>query len=63
MTVLPVGFVVDSVVFGALLYPVMLVPGVIVRRFRRRRGLCGKCGYPIGVSPVCTECGAEVVAG
>lgn len=28
---------------------------------RRRSGLCEKCAYPIGVSPVCTECGAAVV--
>lgn len=27
---------------------------------RRRRGLCQRCAYPIGVSPVCTECGSPV---
>ena len=31
------------------------------RTRRRRRGQCEKCAYPIGVSPVCTECGAAVV--
>jgi len=28
------------------------------RRRRRRKGLCDWCAYPIGQSPVCTECGA-----
>ena len=27
------------------------------RVIRRRRGLCPKCAYPMGDSPVCTECG------
>jgi hypothetical protein len=60
MTILPLRFAINSVVFAALLYPMVLMPGVIARRFRRRRGMCGKCGYPVGVSPVCTECGAGV---
>lgn len=34
---------------------------VLVERRRRRRGSCPGCGYPIGVSAVCTECGREVV--
>ena len=27
------------------------------RLIRRRRGLCPGCGYPMGESDVCTECG------
>jgi hypothetical protein len=27
---------------------------------RLKRGLCPECEYPIGTSPVCTECGAAV---
>ena len=30
----------------------------LTRRFSRiERGLCPKCGYPMGESAVCTECG------
>ena len=33
----------------------------MLRHYKRaERALCGRCGYPIGVSPVCTECGAVV---
>jgi len=28
--------------------------------WRQSRGLCRTCAYPIGQSPVCTECGAAV---
>ena len=28
--------------------------------YRRKRGLCPACAYPIGTSPVCTECGAAI---
>lgn len=36
--------------------------GVICRAARRRRGMSGHCGYPVGASPVCTECGRVVRA-
>ena len=37
----------------------LLIPGPFaLRRFLRlRRGLCPKCAYPMGESPVCSECG------
>jgi hypothetical protein len=41
----------------------LLVQAVLVERRRRRRGLCPGCGYPIGVSAVCTECGREIGEG
>jgi hypothetical protein len=37
-------------------------PILIVRLIRWRRGRCVACGYPIGASPVCTECGRKVRA-
>jgi hypothetical protein len=57
------GFAVNMLAyFGALFVPTALYK--IARHGRRwhreRRGCCVKCGYPIGVSPVCTECGAEL---
>jgi hypothetical protein len=30
------------------------------RSLRVKRGLCPACAYPVGVSPVCTECGGCV---
>lgn len=33
------------------------MPGLVRAHYRRRRGLCPACAYPVGVSPVCTECG------
>jgi hypothetical protein len=33
-----------------------------VKRSRARRGLCPACAYPIGTSPVCTECGKMLAA-
>lgn len=32
----------------------------IIDRRRRKLGRCSSCGYPVGVSPVCTECGAAI---
>jgi hypothetical protein len=57
---IPVGFVVDTVFYAAILWLLFAAPGR-VRRWRRvRRGLCAKCAYPIGASDVCTECGAHI---
>jgi hypothetical protein len=30
------------------------------RLYRRANGLCPACAYPIGTSPVCTECGHQL---
>jgi hypothetical protein len=48
-----------------LSYPAMaLVRGPLRRFRRRRRGLCGKCGYNLtgNVTGVCSECGASIAA-
>jgi hypothetical protein len=57
------GFAGNTLVFG-LIY---LAPMLLMMTFRSMRGIwrrkhkrCGNCGFPIGVSPVCTECGADV---
>jgi hypothetical protein len=42
---------------AALVWFVPLLARRLVRRWRHR---CIACGYPIGTSPVCTECGREV---
>ena len=56
------GVAVNAAVWTAVLWSVLCGPGTARRALRRRRGLCLRCGYPVGVSPVCTECGAAVPA-
>ena len=51
------GFAVNTLFYAALLW--LLIPGpfALRRLVRVRRGLCPKCAYPMGESPVCSECG------
>ncbi len=51
------GFAVNTVFYAAILS--LLIAGLFALRgfIRTRRGLCPKCGYPMGESAVCTECG------
>lgn len=51
------GFILNTAFYAALLWMMVKVPGMERRAIRRSRGLCPKCAYPIGESPVCTECG------
>ena len=62
LPVLPIwtGFVVNTVVYATVTMGAMLAPGWVVRRRRRRRGLCVWCGYPRGEGEVCSECGKEL---
>lgn len=54
------GFAVNSLVWGGAMPPLILAARSVRGLVRRRRGQCVKCGYPVGTSPVCTECGREV---
>jgi hypothetical protein len=54
------GFAINNVVYATILWLLFFAPFAARRMLRRRRGLCEKCAYPIGVSAVCTECGAAV---
>ena len=51
------GFAVNTFFYAAVLW--LLIPGpFLLRRFiRMKRGRCVKCGYPLGDSAVCSECG------
>lgn len=54
------GFIVNSLLYGAVMF-LLFWPLTRARRWRRRRrGLCVRCAYPIGASDVCTECGAAI---
>ncbi len=54
------GFAVNTLFF-AIVAASVWTPIVALRRYsRRRHGQCPACGYPVGVSAVCTECGRAV---
>ncbi len=52
------GFALNTLFYAALLWLLfLLAPRQIRRHVRVRRGLCPACGYPVGESAVCSECG------
>ena len=57
---IPLGFAINTIFYAAILWLLFAVPGFVRRRIRIKRGLCQACGYPIGTSDVCTECGAPL---
>lgn len=57
------GFIANTLLYAAIVLGLMQLPGFIRRARRRRRGQCTACGYPIGTSATCTECGRAVTAG
>jgi len=57
------GFAINTIFYAAILWVVFFVPGMVKRTLRRRRNLCPACAYPVGMSPICTECGAVVYKG
>lgn len=54
------GLLGDAALFGGALGILAAIPFAARRASRRWRGRCGRCGYPIGASPVCSECGGKV---
>jgi len=60
LRVMWVGFAVNSLMFASLLWLILSAP-LDYRRWKRiKRGCCPACGYPVGASAVCTECGGAV---
>jgi hypothetical protein len=51
------GFAINTVFYAFILWLLLAAPFALRRRRRIRRGLCPACAYPVGDSPVCTECG------
>ena len=51
------GLLLDSVLYGAALGVLILVPRELIRLRRWRRHRCPTCGYPVGSSLRCPECG------
>lgn len=56
------GFAVNMLAYAGLLWGLFLSGSALRRALRAYRRQCRTCGYPIGTSPVCTECGAAVLA-
>src|SRR5262249_17329132 len=54
------GFAINTVFYAAVLWGLFAGPFALRRTIRRRRGQCAACGYPVGASKVCTECGAQL---
>ena len=54
------GFAINTVFYAAVLWGLFAFPFALRRTIRRRRGQCPACGYPVGTSPRCTECGKPV---
>lgn len=56
-----VGFIGNTLFYASILWLIFALKPLF-RRHRLKRGLCPACAYPIGVSPVCTECGQPVIS-
>jgi hypothetical protein len=57
---IPVGFLADTMIFAALWWLMLITPGILRRRCRRKCGRCIRCGYDLAASPTrCPECGAS----
>ena len=54
------GFAINTIFYGAILWPLIGGPFVLRRHIRRKRGLCLTCGYDLrhAEHDVCPECGA-----
>jgi hypothetical protein len=55
------GFVINTLFYATILWVMWFVSRKVKRTLRGRRGVCQACSYPIGTSPVCTECGANLL--
>jgi hypothetical protein len=57
------GFAINTLFYAGILWGGWLLfaaPLAVRRRRRIKRGLCPACAYPVGDSPVCTECGKQL---
>jgi hypothetical protein len=54
------GFAINTLLYAIILWTLFALPFAWRRRRRISRGLCAACGYPVGMSDVCTKCGRPV---
>lgn len=55
------GLILNTLFYAVLIWGVVSGPGAARRAFRKHRNRCPACGYPIGTSIICTECGCQLV--
>lgn len=53
-------FTLNSLFYAAVLWLVWTVPALVRGMVRHLRGCCPRCGYPIGPSERCSECGRVI---
>ncbi|MCA9281548.1 MAG: hypothetical protein H6812_12670 [Phycisphaeraceae bacterium] len=56
-SLLPLGTIINTLFYAAILFVLWIAPGVLIRWNRARRGLCRHCAYNITGVAVCPECG------
>ena len=56
-----IGFALNALFYSVAPRVLYRAPFALRGWLRLRRGQCPVCAYPIGVSPVCTECGKPVI--
>lgn len=54
------GFAVNTLLYAVCFSLMLRFCPSAIRRARLRKSQCPSCRYPIGVSPLCTECGREL---
>jgi hypothetical protein len=54
------GLLTNTALFGGGLWLLLRLRRTVRRWLRHRRHQCLECGYPIGASDLCTECGSPV---
>jgi hypothetical protein len=54
------GFALNSAIYAAAIWLSIAMVKLIIKRVRRARRLCPDCGYPMGLTGVCSECGAAL---
>ena len=59
-TLMAPGIIANTIFYGTVLWACVVAFGFVRRLIRQRRGLCPKCGYSVGPSRVCTECGTPI---
>jgi hypothetical protein len=56
------GFIINTIFYAVLVASLVSAFQKLRSRRRMRKRLCPRCAYPVGASPVCTECGEPLTA-
>ena len=54
------GALLNTAVYALLIGPLFFALLPLRRRWRAAHGRCPRCGYPVGRSDICSECGSEL---